>query len=75
MKPVVDGLEAEYGEVIEFVRLNIDDPANDAAKRRFGFRFQPHFFLLDANGEIVEQWLGPVAEAQFRAAFAAILGN
>jgi hypothetical protein len=73
MKPVVHGLEAEYGDVIEFVLLDIDDPANDEAKRRFGYRFQPHFFLVDANGEIVDQWLGIVSEAQFRAAFAEIL--
>jgi hypothetical protein len=75
MKPVVDGLEAEYGDAIEFVLLDVDDPANDEAKRRFGYRFQPHFFLVDANGEIVEQWLGLVSEAQFRASFDALLGD
>jgi thioredoxin-related protein len=75
MKPDVNGLEAEYGEAIEFMLLDIDDPANDEAKRRFGYRFQPHFFLVDANGEIVQQWLGIVSEAQFRAAFDALLND
>jgi hypothetical protein len=75
MKPVVNGLEVEYGEAIEFMLLDIDDPANDEAKRRFGYRFQPHYFLVDANGEIVQQWLGIVSEAQFRTAFDALLND
>jgi thioredoxin-like negative regulator of GroEL len=75
MKPVVHGLEAEYGEQIAFVYLNIDDPATEAAKQRFGYRVQPHFFLVDAQGNVVEEWLGPVHEDAFRAAFASLLDD
>ena len=69
MAPVVHGLEAEYYDQVKFVFLNIDDPANDEFKRILGFRVQPQFFLLDENGEIIQQWLGSVSAESFRTAF------
>lgn len=74
MKPVVHGLEAKYAGQIDFIYLDIDDPANDAAKQRLGFRAQPQFLLLDASGEVVQEWLGPVSADEFEAAFVQVLG-
>lgn len=73
MKPVVHGLEQEYGEQIEFVYLNIDDPETEAAKQKYGYRVQPHFFLVDGEGEVVEEWLGPVSREAFVSAFQTVL--
>lgn len=70
---MVHGLEDEYGEQIEFVYLNIDDPSTDAAKEKYGYRYQPHFFLVDANGEVVQEWLGPVKREQFVEAFQTVI--
>lgn len=70
---MVHGLEREYGEQIEFVYLDIDDPSTDAAKEKYGYRVQPHFFLVDANGEVVQEWLGPVQREQFVEAFQTVL--
>ncbi|MBE9524381.1 MAG: hypothetical protein IMY76_04735, partial [Chloroflexi bacterium] len=53
--------------------LDIDDPANDVFKRELGYRFQPHFFLLDGEGNILEQWLGSVKGQDFRTAIEATL--
>ncbi|RMG88974.1 MAG: hypothetical protein D6706_22215 [Chloroflexi bacterium] len=75
MKPIVHELEAKYGNQIEFVYLNIDDPETNDEKLKYGFRYQPHFILLDENGEIVEQWLGSVPQTTFEEAFAQILNN
>jgi hypothetical protein len=74
MKPVVHGLEARYAGKIDFIYLDIDDPANDAAKDQLGFWVQPQFFLLDAAGSVVQEWLGPVSADEFEAAFAQVLG-
>ncbi len=68
MAPIVHGLEAEYYDKINLVYLDIDDPANDVFKRELGYRFQPHFFLLDGEGNILEQWLGSVRGQDFRTA-------
>jgi len=68
MAPIVHGLEAEYYDRINVVYLDIDDPANDIFKRELGYLFQPHFFLLDGEGNILEQWLGSVRGQDLRSA-------
>ena len=69
MGPIVHGLEAEYFGKINFVYLDIDDPANDKFKNELGFRYQPQFLLIDGEGTILQQWLGPVSADDFRAVF------
>lgn len=69
MAPIVHGLEVEYYNQINFVYLNIEDPLNDQFKVQLGYRYQPHFFLIDGEGNILEQWLGPVTEEDFRGTF------
>jgi hypothetical protein len=75
MAPVVHGLEAEYFGRINFAYLDVDDPSNDEFKRALGFRVQPQFFLLDENGEIIQQWAGSVSAENFRTAFDAALSQ
>jgi hypothetical protein len=69
MAPIVHGLEAEYSERINFVYLDIDDPANSDLLSFLGYRYQPHFFLIDGDGKVLIQWLGPVTAADFKSAF------
>jgi thioredoxin-like negative regulator of GroEL len=73
MAPMVHGLEARYSGKIKFVYLDADDPATQAFQRQLGFRYQPEFYLLNAEGQVLSQWTGPVTEAQFEAEFAARL--
>ena len=73
MAPIVHGLEVEYFDRINFEYLNIDDPATDKLKEQLNFRYQPHFFLIDGKGNVIQQWLGPVSEQDFREAFEAQL--
>jgi hypothetical protein len=60
MRPVVHGLEDKYAAKVDFVYLDIDDPTSDAAKRKLGYRVQPDLYLIDAQGNIVQRWLGLV---------------
>ncbi|MCJ7512862.1 MAG: hypothetical protein MUO23_07820 [Anaerolineales bacterium] len=71
MAPVVHGLEQKYGDQIDFVYLDIDDPRNDVFKQQFGYRVQPHIFLLDGSGEIIQQWVGLVSAQELEAALLA----
>ena len=73
MAPVVHGLEAEYFDTVNFAYLDIDDPANADFKRDLNFRVQPQFFLLNENGEVIQQWFGSVSADVFRGAFDANL--
>lgn len=73
MAPIVHGLEADYGDRIQFSYLDIDDPHNDQFKQALKYRVQPHIFLLDAEGNIVKQWLGRVSAEEFKAEFDKVL--
>lgn len=75
MKPIVGGLKNIYPDQIDFVELNIDDPATNEAKQKYNFRVQPHFLLIDENGEVVKEWLGIVEQGDFRAAIDEVLSN
>lgn len=63
------GLEAEWQDEIDFVYLDIDDPRTESFKRELGYRYQPHLFLLDEGGNILQQWLGMVAADDLEDAF------
>ena len=69
MAPIVHGLEPEFYDTINFVYLDIDDPVNADTLRFLGFRYQPHFFLIDGEGNILQQWLGPVTADELRLTF------
>ena len=66
------GLEAEYYDRIAFSYLDIDDPRTEDFKRALGYQYQPHLFLLDGEGNIVDQWVGIVSAEQLSAAFDSI---
>ena len=71
MAPVVHGLEQIYGDRIDFAYLDIEVPRNDSFKKQFGYRVQPHIFLLDGSGEITQQWVGLVSAEELGAALQA----
>lgn len=73
MAPVVHGLEAKYYGKIAFAYLDIDDPANADFKRQFGFRYQPEFYLLDGQGNIVKKWVGVVRVEDIESEFAKLI--
>ncbi|MBM2842894.1 MAG: Thioredoxin [Anaerolineales bacterium] len=62
------GLEAEWGDQVDFVYLDIDDSATEPFKRQLGYRVQPHMFLVDGDGVVLQQWLGFVDAATLEAA-------
>ena len=75
MAPVVHGLETQYFGEIGFIFLDIEDEQNAALMRKFGFRYQPMFVLIDGNGETLKAWAGSVSAADFEAEFAKAINN
>lgn len=75
MAPIVHGLEAKYYGRIGFAYLDIDNPDTEPFRKQFGFRYQPYFVLLDGEGNVLQQWVGVVEEADFIEAFEAALGQ
>jgi hypothetical protein len=70
MAPMVHGLEAQYFGKIKFSYLDADDPNTDAFQRALGFQYQPEFYLLDANGNVLKKFIGFASEEDFKAEFA-----
>ena len=69
MAPMVHGLEAEYFGKIKFSYLDADDPQTAGFQRTLGFYYQPEFYLLDANGNVLKKMVGYVSEDEFRSTF------
>jgi thiol-disulfide isomerase/thioredoxin len=69
MAPLVHGLEEQYGSQVRFIYLDIDDPANKPFKKELSYRYQPHFFLIDGEGNIIDQWVGYVSVGDFVGSF------
>lgn len=69
------GLEKEFGDRIDFVRINILDPASKPMIEKFGFSATPEFYLVDGDGRVVGFW-DEAVETDLRQAFEDILkGN
>lgn len=72
MAPIVHRLEGKYSQKIRFIFLDIDDPRTNDLKQKLGYQYQPHFFLLDGNGNILRQWVGFVSEEELESALISI---
>ena len=66
---MVHGLEAKYFGRIQFTYLDADDPQTDAFQRILGFYYQPELYLLDADGNVLQKWVGYTTEEQLEEAF------
>lgn len=60
-RPIVDGLEAEWGDAVQVVRLNIHDDDAAAMLQQLNFRFTPTFILFDASGGEVWRAVGSLS--------------
>jgi thioredoxin-like negative regulator of GroEL len=70
MAPMVHGLEAKYFGRIKFSYLDADDPRTQDFQQALGFYYQPEVYLLDANGNVLQKWVGFTSEEEFEAVFA-----
>ena len=62
------GLEAEYGDRVNFIYLDIDDRNTNPLKQQLGYLYQPHLFLVDGEGAVLQQWVGSVSRDELEGA-------
>jgi len=55
MAPVVHGLENKYGTYLDFVYLDIDDPATQAIRDQLNYsdRWRPFILFVNEQGEVI----------------------
>jgi thioredoxin-related protein len=70
MAPMVHGLEAEYYGKVRFTYLDAGDANTREFQRTLGFAYQPEFYLLDGQGNLLKKWVGFVSEEEFESVFA-----
>ena len=66
MAPMVHGLEAEYSGKVKFSFLDADDPNTYSFQRELGFAYQPEFYIVDADGNVLKKLIGFISEEEFR---------
>ena len=73
MASMVHGLEAKYFGRIQFTYLDADDPNTFEFQRTLGFYYQPEIYLLDADGNLLQKWVGYTTEEEFETVFSQYL--
>ena len=58
MEPVVNGLEASYGEQVDFRLLDVNSDQGGEAFRRYQLLGHPSYIILNPDGEVIWSGLG-----------------
>ena len=69
----MDGLEAEFQEEVNFVRLNAAEPEVVQLQQTYGLRGHPSVAVLDSAGEVAAIYFGPETAETLRAELTAVL--
>ena len=70
MEPVVHGLEEKYAGRIKFSYLDINNPNTYIYQDFFNVRYQPEFYLLAADGSLLEKFIGYTSQETLEEEFA-----
>ncbi len=73
MKPIVNGLEQEFGDRIPFRRVNADKEDGPAIVRAYNILGHPTILLIDDTGQEVQRFVGPQTAETLKTAIETIL--
>lgn len=71
----MNGLQTEYGDRVNFVRLDYDKAEQNALAQRLGVRAHPAFAFMAAGEttKVAQRAFGPLTEADLRKQLDALL--
>lgn len=75
IKPIMEELERRYGRQVEFVKLNVDDPANQPLAKQYGVNGIPAIFFLDGRGRTVNNVVGFRSAAELEGSIKKLLAQ
>lgn len=64
MKPIVDGLERQFGNQIAFQRINANEGDGPAIMRAYRIQGHPTILFIDPQGQEVNRLIGPQSAEQ-----------
>ena len=56
-----------YKNKVTFVNAITADPTGEQLASQFSFQYIPSSFFLDANGKVIDSYMGPLTESEMRA--------
>jgi hypothetical protein len=62
MEPVVNGLEQNFQDSVEFRHINANTPVGKAVYQTYRLRGHPAYVLLNPKGEVIWSSLGEQSE-------------
>lgn len=75
MRPIVNGLEDEYGDRVDFLELDaLDGDQGEAAFERYSLRGHPSIIVTESGGEISSMLVGVVSREEVEQAIENALG-
>jgi hypothetical protein len=67
MKPIVDGLQADYGDRVAFLQLDAQNEGREAFAA-FKLRGHPSYVIIDVDGQVLWQNVGEQPGGRLEAA-------
>jgi hypothetical protein len=75
MQPIVDGLETEYYESVEFTQINASTPEGLEIFNAYSLFGHPSYLILDDTGKVLWQSVGEQSKDTIESALISSLGN
>jgi mono/diheme cytochrome c family protein len=75
MKPIVDGLERQYGDQITFQRINANEGDGPSFMRAYRVQGHPTFLIIDRQGHEVGRLIGPQSPEKLAEALQQVLAS
>jgi len=73
MKPLVEGLEKQYSDTVEFRRLNVEtDQTAVELANKMGVQYVPTFLYVNSDGVVAKQVVGEQTKEQLEAELKAL---
>ena len=57
----MDRLQEQFGDRVEFLRLNVDHKESREKLSSLGIRGRSHYVLMTTDGDFLGQWSGPIS--------------
>lgn len=68
MRPVVNGLERQYGTRVAFAGVDYNNRTNKALVQKYQVLGHPTFVVLDGSGNVVKRFVGYTTKDDLEAA-------
>lgn len=75
MLPIVNGLEKEFGDRIDFIHVNILLAESRPLMEKYAFSSSPEFYLVNGRDQVLGAWDDTLTAQALKAAFEAALSR